>query len=229
MCTPASTTVTGRGLSSANPASKRAISSSGRCVADRPMRCKGRAPEGRRASRRSRVRARWLPRLLAAMAWISSTITVSTAPKNHRAREVSSRYSDSGVVIRMSGGWRNMRARSLRAVSPVRISMRGTVTDTPVAAAASQIPATGARRFRSTSTARALSGETYTTRQRLSSAGSGDHIILSRAERKAASVLPEPVGARSSVDFPARMGFQPNSCAAVGCPSARPNQSRTGG
>jgi hypothetical protein len=37
-------------------------------------------------------------------AWISSTITVSTDASVARAREVSSRKSDSGVVIRMSGG-----------------------------------------------------------------------------------------------------------------------------
>ncbi|GAA4817036.1 hypothetical protein GCM10023353_24440 [Tomitella cavernea] len=36
--------------------------------------------------------------------WISSTITVSTPVRVSRADEVSIRYSDSGVVMRMSGG-----------------------------------------------------------------------------------------------------------------------------
>ncbi len=63
---PASTTVTGWGRrSSPNPPRKRAISSSGRWVAERPMRCGGRS---QRASSRSRVRARWAPRLVAARA-----------------------------------------------------------------------------------------------------------------------------------------------------------------
>ena len=40
---PASTIVTGRGVAGADqPPRKRATSSSGRCVADRPMRCGGR-------------------------------------------------------------------------------------------------------------------------------------------------------------------------------------------
>ena len=62
---PASTMVTGRGRrrdgsagSSSKPPRKRAISSSGRWVADRPMRCGGRS---QRASSRSSVRARWAP------------------------------------------------------------------------------------------------------------------------------------------------------------------------
>ena len=64
---PASTIVTGRGgalarrASTSNPPRKRAISSSGRCVADRPMRCGGRS--GPRSSR-SRVSARCAPRLV---------------------------------------------------------------------------------------------------------------------------------------------------------------------
>ena len=61
---------------SPKPPRKRAISSSGRWVADRPMRCGGRSRD--RCSSRSRVRARWAPRLVAARAWISSTITAST-------------------------------------------------------------------------------------------------------------------------------------------------------
>ena len=139
------------------PPRNRAISSRGRCVADRPMRCSGRSTI---RSSRSSDSARWAPRLVETSAWISSTITVSTARSRSRAFEVSSRNSDSGVVIRMSAGSRWNRARSAVGVSPVRIDIAGTWWGTPAAAARWAMPASGARRLRSTSTASALSGET---------------------------------------------------------------------
>ena len=52
-------------------------------------------------------------------------ITVSMEVSRSRALDVSSRYSDSGVVIRMSAGSRWNFARSLCGVSPVRIAMVG--------------------------------------------------------------------------------------------------------
>ena len=52
-------------------------------------------------------------------------ITVSTAFKLSWALEVSSRNSDSGVVIRMSAGARWNFARSDAGVSPVRTAMAG--------------------------------------------------------------------------------------------------------
>ena len=55
-----------------------------------------------------------------ATACTSSTITVSTVASIARAAEVSIRKSDSGVVIRMSGGVRTIAARSFCGVSPVR-------------------------------------------------------------------------------------------------------------
>ena len=101
---PASTIFTGRGSPGAEyPPRKRATSSSGRCVADRPIRCGGRSVT---SSSRSSVSARWAPRLVAAIAWISSMITVSTPTSVSRADDVSIRYSDSGVVISRSGGRR---------------------------------------------------------------------------------------------------------------------------
>ena len=100
---PASTIVTGR-----SPPRKRAISSSGRCVADSPIRCGSVAVI---ADSRSSESARCEPRLVPATAWISSMITVSTELSTSRAPEVSIRYSDSGVVIRMSGGLRRIAAR----------------------------------------------------------------------------------------------------------------------
>ena len=85
--------------------------------------------------------ARCAPRFVRATAWISSTITCSVSAKISRAWLVSIRYSDSGVVIRMSGGWRTMSRRSFCGVSPVRIA---TFKSAP-------IPRSGARRFFSTS------------------------------------------------------------------------------
>jgi hypothetical protein len=72
---------------------------------------------------------------------------------------VSSRNSDSGVVIRMSGGVRVNARRSSAGVSPVRMPtvMSG---GSPSRAAACRMPASGRRRLRSTSTASALSGLT---------------------------------------------------------------------
>ncbi len=145
----------------ATPPRKRATSSSGRCVADSPTRCRGRSPSGlASASSRSSERARWAPRLLGTRAWISSTMTVSTARRRSRAFEVSSRYSDSGVVIRMSAASRPNSSRSRAGVSPVRTATAGIRCSIPSSAASRVMPAMGARRFRSTSTASAFSGET---------------------------------------------------------------------
>ena len=69
------------------PTRKRAILSSGRCVAERPIRWTSRTPlpaagpsgseVAARCESRSRVSARWAPRFDCATAWISSTITAS--------------------------------------------------------------------------------------------------------------------------------------------------------
>ncbi len=94
------------------------------------------------ACRRSSVSARCEPRFEWATAWISSTITASTSAQVSRAREVSIRYSDSGVVMRMSGGLRSIAARSRWGVSPVRIPTRTSIAP---------IPRSGVRRLRSMS------------------------------------------------------------------------------
>ena len=223
---PASTIVTGRGRhflpAGCPPPSRRATSSSGRWVAERPMRW-----SSRRACcwRRSSERNRWAPRLVGTSEWISSTMTVSTGRRISRACEVSSRYSDSGVVIRISGGVRSICARSLAGVSPVRMPAWGTCRAPPCAA----IPARGALRLRSTSTAKALSGETYKTRQRSFFAGGSVNISRSMAVRKAASVFPDPVGASRRVDSPERIGGQPRACARVGAGNDASNHRWTGG
>jgi hypothetical protein len=141
----------------AAPPRKRATSSIGRTVADRPIRWAGR---GSSASSRSNDRARCAPRLVAATACTSSTITVRTLRSASRADEVSSRNSDSGVVIRMSDGVRANSRRSSAGVSPVRMPTVMSGGATPSRWAACRIPANGERRLRSTSTASALSGLT---------------------------------------------------------------------
>ncbi len=134
-----------------------ATSSTGRTVADRPIRCAGRSSS---ASSRSRLTARCAPRLDPATAWTSSTMTVSTPARPARACDVRTRNSDSGVVMRTSGGRVANDRRSEAGVSPVRIPTSTSVTDNPSRAAAWRIPASGERRLRCTSAASALSGET---------------------------------------------------------------------
>src|SRR6185503_17053911 len=140
----------------------------------------------------------------------------STDRKRSRAFDVSSRYSDSGVVIKMSAGSRRNRARSLAGVSPVRNPIAGVWNRSPAAVAMLAIPARGARRLRSTSTANAFSGETYKTRHLLAVSGVSSNISWFRHQRNAVSVLPDPVGARISVDSPRAIAGQPSICGAVG-------------
>ena len=68
-------------------------------------------------------------------------ISVSTPRSSSRACDVRRRKSDSGVVIRMSGGSRSIAARSFCGVSPVRTATRSGDCS----------PASGPRRSRSTS------------------------------------------------------------------------------
>ena len=86
---PASTICTGRFRpGSPYPPRNSATSSRGRCVAESPMRCGGRSVT---CSSRSIVSMRCAPRLVVAIAWISSMITVSTPASVSRADEVSIR------------------------------------------------------------------------------------------------------------------------------------------
>jgi hypothetical protein len=146
------TTVTGR-----PPARNALTSSTGRTVADRPIRWAG---FGSIASSRSRDRARCEPRLVPATACTSSTITVSTPCSDARAAEVRMRNSDSGVVTSTSGGVRANERRSSAGVSPVRMPTVIAGSGRSNRCAAWRMPASGARRFRCTSTARAFSGDT---------------------------------------------------------------------
>ncbi len=88
------------------------------------------------------------------------------------------------------------------------------------------MPVSGARRLRSTSTASALSGETYSTRQRCLAGGMASRVSLSNAHRKAASVLPDPVGAMTNALSPAEIACQAPCCACVGAAKTSSNHVR---
>ena len=156
-------------------------------------------------------------------------ITVSTDLRLSCAFDVSSRNSDSGVVIRMSAGARWNRARSVAGVSPVRTAMDGGWKGRSCLAATVEIPASGTRRLRSTSTASAFSGEMYRTRQRRLASGTGSNMSRFSDHRNAANVLPLPVGARMSVDSPRAIAGHPRFCGVVAPENTAPNHSATAG
>ncbi len=159
-------------------------------------------------------------------------MTVSTPRSASRAAEVSSRKSDSGVVMRMSVGCLAKARRSCAGVSPERTPTRTLGAGSPRRRAAPAIPTSGERRLRSTSTASAFSGETYSTRH-VSGGGSASSVARelsrSRAQRKADSVLPEPVGATTRVCSPEAIASHACSCALVGPAKAPVNQARVAG
>src|SRR5699024_11403110 len=139
------------------------------------------------------------------------------------------RNSDSGVVIRMSGGLVANVRRSAVGVSPVRTPTCTSRTVVPASAAARPTPTSGERRLRCTSAASAFSGEMYSTRQRRDrSAGSGPVSRWSNAHRNAASVLPDPVGATTRVCSPEEIACHAPAWAGVGAAKALVNQDRVG-
>ena len=98
------------------------ISSRGFNVAEQPTLCS--FPSTRSCSR-SRLTARCTPRLLSQREWTSSTMTVRMVCSAGAIRLLPrSRYRDSGVVIRMCGGFRIIFCRSLWGVSPERTATR---------------------------------------------------------------------------------------------------------
>jgi hypothetical protein len=73
-----------------------------------------------------------------------------------------------------------------------------------------------------------LSGDTYSTRQRAEACGTGSNIRRSSAARKAARVLPEPVGARQRALSPRAMTGQPSACTPVGASNDAGSHALTG-
>ena len=211
------------------PPRNAATASTGRTVADRPMRCAGRDRRGGRAGRRAaRARGRGARRAWCRRRRGSRRRSPSRTPASPaRAADVSTRYSDSGVVMRMSGGFVANARRSFGGVSPVRMPTRDVgQLAARAGSAACRMPTSGERRLRSTSVASALSGETYRTRQRC------DGVVgplarssrPSSAQRNAARVLPEPVGATTSAWSPPATAVHAPTCAVVGSANAPVNQ-----
>ena len=95
-----------------------ATSSSGSMVAEMPIRCTGLAMI---VSRSAIDSDRCVPRLLDTSECISSMIIHCRSCISGRKRfEAKAKPSDSGVVIRMCGGFRSIFWRSDCGVSPVR-------------------------------------------------------------------------------------------------------------
>src|SRR5438552_14445089 len=90
------------------------------------------------------------------------------------------------------------------------------------------MPTSGSRRFRSTSTASALRGETYTIRV-AGFFGAGENMRWTIAARNAASVFPDPVGARTRTLSPSAIAGHPSSCARVGVWNVASNHARVAG
>ena len=128
-------------------------------------------------------------------------------------------------MIRMWGGRRSMSWRSQAGVSPVRTVTRISGISRPAAIAAFAISASGCCRFFWTSLLRAFKGETYKTWVRSSSSPASACLNrLSRQDRKAASVLPDPVGAAMRRSVPDAIAGQLRACTSVGEPKRSPNQ-----
>ena len=94
----------------------RATVSTGRWVAESPIRWSGRSAS---SCRRSSDSARCAPRRVPMTADFVDD-DCPTVPAATARSAVSSRYNDSGVVTRMCGGRLRMAARSVCVVSPVR-------------------------------------------------------------------------------------------------------------
>ena len=104
----------------------------------------------------------------------------------------------SGVVTRRRGGFRAGAARSLPDVSPVRAPIRHSGEPER-----SSTPAKASRSERSVSAASARIGVIQSTR--IASSASAASLKASQAPNAIASVLPEPVVAWSSPDWPSAM------------------------
>ena len=180
------------------PTRKRATSSMGFCVADKPILCNGLFV---RAANRSMLSARCDPRRFPTTAWISSTINVRTVRSSRRPdSDVNRRYSDSGVLTRICGGLRTIAWRFEAEVSPVRSSARTSTSLAVLFSNAWRMPLSGSSKFLWISLLRAFKGDTYNTRVSSGSCSlSPSRNNSSRAAKKAASVLPDPVGAAIKV------------------------------
>ncbi len=216
LLTPASTIVHSR----CGPTRNFPIRSSGRCVAERPIRCTGASrPAPSLAltatwrSSRSRVSAMWAPRLVGATAWISSTITrldvgedVARLRGQHQVERLRRRDQDVGRLAD------HRLALALRGVA-------GPQGNAEVGADPGQ---------RRPQVALDVVGERLQRRDVderhagwLAPPQPRRRFAFSRArrsipQRNAVSVLPDPVGAQISVLSPVAIAGQPSCWAGVG-------------
>ena len=152
-------------------------------------------------------------------------ITVCTPASVSRAAEVSIRNSDSGVVIRMSGGL---------VISSRRRFGRGVAGAHPDADVRRRLPAplgdAGDAGQRRAQVALDVDGQRLQRRD-VEHPGArpggvrGRAASRSIAHRNAASVLPEPVGAMTSVLSPSAIAVQACACAGVGAAKVPANHS----
>ena len=203
-----------------------------------PPRAAAASPRGRSAGAAAarpppaaRARARGAPRASCRRGRGSRRRSPSRPTRGcARAREVRRRKSDSGVVIRMSGG----RARHPRALARRgcrRCGSRPREVDR-LAAPAGDARDAGERRAQ---VALDVDRERLERRDVEDAAALGlpparaANIRRSIAARKAASVLPEPVGAKTSVDGPPGWPASPAPARGVGASNVSANHSRDGG
>ncbi len=153
-------------------------------------------------------------------------MTVCTSASVSRAAEVSIRNSDSGVVIRMSGGLVISSRRCAGGVSPER-------TPTLIVGRGHAVPLgdAGDAGQRGAQVAFDVDGQRL-ERRHVEHPGARrggpwlGRASRSMAHRNAASVLPEPVGAMTRVLSPSAMADQACACAAVGSAKVPVNHSR---
>ena len=172
------------------------------------MRCTG---DWMSRSSRSTESARWAPRFVPATACTSSRISVSTVRSISRAWDVRMRKSDSGVVIRMSGGLRAICWRSFCGVSPVRTATlaRADPGQRPAEVALDVVVQRLERRY-------VEQAQTF----------SRARVQPVDAVEEGGERLPEPVGAWMRTLPPFAMAGQPSTWAGVGSANAPSNQAR---
>ena len=190
----------------------RATASTGRTVADRPMRCAGPVPSSAssRSRRHGEVRAALGPR---------DRVDLVEDHRPH-ARQPGAGRRGEDQVERLGRGDEDVRRPRRERAALVRRGVAGADADrdvrrsSPSRVAPAGCPTSGERRLRSTSVGQRLERRhvqdpaALDRRRRAGSPGRGDSRPSS-AQRNAASVLPDPVGATTSACWPGRRRSTP--------------------
>ena len=216
--------------SSSRPPRKRAISSSGRWVADRPMRCGGRSQS---ASSRSRVRARCAPRLVAATRVdlvddhrLDVAQRLAGRRREHEVERLGRRDEEVGRVAHEPAPLVRGRVAGAHA--------DGRLVDLDAEPLGRQPDARqrGAEVLLDVDRQRSQRRDVEQAGALAPSSGGGSLISRSMPHRNAASVLPEPVGPGSACGRRRRWRASPaagprwarrRSCRTTPAPAARTN------